>query len=361
MASRSKKEAWPDAFKIRLVVTIIRMVSYLHHEPSGMVRVGANAYLRIDLIVAGLLATVRVERPKAPFDSSPILEIQRVRPSIIIIGDSMAGSRIDPDYLNRLQPSETFFLLQRGGAASAVWYLYLKNYVAAAGVRPKLVVIMFRDYFFHRPTFRTDQKYKPLLESASRDTEPVLQMVLTTHRTPTERLGHITEAVYPLAGRRDLTVRSLHRICALLVSPHLDADGVLRKTDFLIANAKPRSDIQGEVATVSAEAEPRFDASPRQSFLPHMINVARAAQLNLCFYRVKRRPNDPRRITTPLLRAYLRDFETYVRAQGCYYVDETPDPNITLDMYADGDHLDPDARQRYAPIFLRHIRGLIPE
>ncbi len=268
----------------------------------------------------------------------------------------MAGSRIDAEHLTRLSDGERFFLLQRGGAASAIWYLYLKNYVAASGVRPKSVVVMFRDRFFSRPTFRTTHRFRAMLESASHEHEPVVAKLLAGQRTPLERMGDAAERMYPLMHIRDAAQRRLHRLCAAAASPHWNADDIQTKTELAIKAAGPRSDVQAEAATVAREPEPDWDPSPDRSFLPHMIEVAHRARVRLCLYRVRRRPGDPRRSETPELRRYISALAAYARSRGCEYIDETRDARVTLDMFADGDHLAAHAKHRYSAIFLSNLR-----
>ena len=54
-------------------------------------------------------------------------------------------------------------LLWNGGAASAAWYLLLKNYVVASGIHPRLVCIFFRERMLTDATFRTTPTYRRFL------------------------------------------------------------------------------------------------------------------------------------------------------------------------------------------------------
>src|SRR5207245_5162663 len=60
------------------------------------------------------------------------------------IGDSMAGSRIDPDLFTRLTSRRIAPLLY-AGSGPAWWYLALKNWVIASGIHPHAVTQFFRD------------------------------------------------------------------------------------------------------------------------------------------------------------------------------------------------------------------------
>ena len=82
-------------------------------------------------------------RERNPFDAGRIEALARMNPGVVVIGDSMAGSRIDPALLNRLTGGLTAPLLY-AGSGPAWWYLALKNWVIASGIHPRAVVIFSR-------------------------------------------------------------------------------------------------------------------------------------------------------------------------------------------------------------------------
>jgi hypothetical protein len=47
-----------------------------------------------------------------------------------------------------------------------------------------------------------------------------------------------------------------------------------------------------------------------------------------------------------------------VEARGGLLHDDTGDPALTLDMYEDGDHIAPGARDRYTTLFFERVRSL---
>ena len=48
----------------------------------------------------------------------------------------------------------------------------------------------------------------------------------------------------------------------------------------------------------------------------------------------------------------------YVRSHGGGFYDDTGDPELTIDMYGDGDHLALAARGRYTDIFFNRLQPL---
>jgi hypothetical protein len=56
----------------------------------------------------------------------------------------------------------------------------------------------------------------------------------------------------------------------------------------------------------------------------------------------------------------MRDLRAYVESRGGVLHDETGDPELTLDMYADGDHIAREARARHTRILYQRLRHLFP-
>src|SRR5918993_4526798 len=93
---------------------------------------------------------------------------------LVVIGDSMAGTRVDPAVLEGLSGRRVFAILHPG-SGSAFWYLALKNWVIASGVRPQAVFIFFRDANLTDVMFRMDAG---ITDRAALDQEPELNDVV---------------------------------------------------------------------------------------------------------------------------------------------------------------------------------------
>jgi hypothetical protein len=105
-----------------------------------------------------------------------------------------------------------------------------------------------------------------------------------------------------------------------------------------------------------------FDSSPDASFLPHMIALAKELGIKLHFHRVKRRPlANHTRPDPALLTAYLADLKQYLEMKGAVMTDESQDPSLTLDLYADGDHIASDeaTQRRYAENFWARVKHAV--
>jgi hypothetical protein len=90
-----------------------------------------------------------------------------------------------------------------------------------------------------------------------------------------------------------------------------------------------------------------------------MLRDAKRAGLTLCLVRVQRRPIGGRPpAQSRAMRRYIDHLRDYIEANGGILHDDTGDPALTLDMYADGDHIARDARRRYTEILFERLRAL---
>jgi hypothetical protein len=122
-------------------------------------------------------------------------------------------------------------------------------------------------------------------------------------------------------------------------------------------NENFRRDLAADIGEAEAEADVDFGRDLPSSVLPLIMDLAQQHQLTVCFVRVQRRPvgNQPPP-QSPALLKYVADFRAWATAQGAYFHDDTGDPEMTLDLYEDGDHvLD---RIRYTRIFRRRLDPL---
>ena len=112
-------------------------------------------------------------RERTPFEQSRIPDLRTLQPGYVVIGDSMAGTRLDERRLDELTGVQVAPLLQ-AGSGSAFWYLALKNWVIASGIRPRMVLIFFRDTNLTDVMFRLDQQFRWALDLAALDREDEL-------------------------------------------------------------------------------------------------------------------------------------------------------------------------------------------
>lgn len=292
-------------------------------------------------------------RARTPFDRFPFDRMAHYRPELVIIGDSMAGTRIDPAVLERLSGRRVFAILHPG-SGSAFWYLALKNWVLASGVRPRCVFIFFRDTNLTDVMFRLDTT---IMDRVALDEEPGLDDAVASRAGEWRlRATTRTEAMYRADRARLWMVPQLGERVARLVAGDDDANvnGLLTSMNerFDFQHMRPIETADMDVGDVGTD----FDRDVGASALPLMLRQAHDAGITLYFVRVQRRPaggRPPRQ--SPALRTYIAKLADYVRANGALWRDDTGDPALSLDMYGDGDHLAREARDRYTALFWNRI------
>jgi hypothetical protein len=307
----------------------------------------ANAWQTTERLPPTYLPALEGPRARAPFDANRIPDLQRLQPGYVIIGDSMAGTRIDERRLSELAHAPVAPLLQPG-SGSAFWYLALKNWLIASGVKPRLVLIFFRDTNLTDLMFRLDEQYRWSLDLAAGVREDELDSVIARRLGPFNRVHRLLDRVL---GVEQARLRAEPAVAALpaslmIASPRRRAEFLLQMNDRLgLDHLRPM-----EAADVQADAAPDLDfwRDVDRSVLPLMLLDASRSGLTLCFVRVQRRPTANRPPPqSPALRRYVEALQSYVTARGALFHDDTGDPLLTLDLYADGDHLARHARQLY--------------
>jgi hypothetical protein len=277
----------------------------------------------------------------------------------------MLGTRIDQKTLEARLGEHCCYVLWSAGAESAWEHQALKNAVAAAQHRPKVVFIFFRDAYLTRVTYRTNGEYWWNIERLSHASEPELLRAMRESRSWQEKLEYDFGLVYPLQKRREPANYALEWLASQAAAPGRIPYGkpVAGHYSDLFSLDKLKSmeaaDDSGAGQDDSAILD--FNARLPQSLLPSMIKVAKDAGIQLVFVRVQRRPlpDGPPPQSAELTR-YIGALKQYLSSQGVGYYDFTGDPALTLDHYLDGDHIRADWKPESTDLFLRRLKRYFP-
>lgn len=315
----------------------------------------ANALSGVPALSSTYLPALEGPRARRPFDAAPVADLARMNPGYVVIGDSMAGSRIDPALLTRLS-GQRVAPLEYAGSGTAWWYLVLKNWVVPSGIRPRRVFLFFRDTNLTDVLFKIDATWA--LDSVAHDREPELNALVA------RREGHTFYAVASGADRLYGASQARQWVDAAMTAWPARALWSYRREQaaFLDGlNARFGLDHLREMDAADMRAtedeDARFDALVGSSPLPLMLEEARRAGLALCFVRVQRRPIGGRPPhQSSALQRYMTTLRAYIESRGGELWDDTGDPDETLDLYVDGDHLSPEGRRRYTLRFAARLR-----
>jgi hypothetical protein len=296
-------------------------------------------------------------RERAPFDEAVIADLRGAQPDFITIGDSMAGSRIDTGDLGRLVHGNGVVGLFDAARGSAYWYLAFKNWIVDAGVRPKTVIFFFRDENLTDPLFRV---WPGALDRVARDQEPRLDQLLAARANGTfYRVHQAAQALYHYDAMRAWLEPRLLRAPASLAADG-PAQGTLidRMNDevFTMETLRPMA-----VADMQAADDAAFDFRKflPTSVLPEIVRLSKESGIRVAFVRVQRRPegSTPPRQSRALER-YVSDLASYLTANGAAFHDDWGDPELPLEMYADGDHIKGEYRSYYTAVLFRKAPGI---
>ena len=95
--------------------------------------------------------------------------------------------------------------------------------------------------------------------------------------------------------------------------------------------------------------------------MPDILKLARANDIRLVFFRVKRRPNPKNIAPDPKLDLYTAQLTAYLAQNGAAFFDEAKDPALTLDYYSADDHIAPARRADYTEQFWAKRGALIEQ
>jgi len=295
-------------------------------------------------------------RERAPFDPDRIPDLRVMQPGYVIIGDSMAGSRVDERRLVELAGVQVAPLLQPG-SGSAFWYLALKNWVVASGIRPRMVFIFFRDANLTDVMFRLDEQFRWALDLAALVREDELNAVVAKRLGPLRRVRNGIDTVVGAeeARRRIEPALTNWPVTMLFASRRRQAEFLPQMNERLGLDHLRKMDAADTAAADEGDLD--FARDVDASVLPLMLREASQAGLTLCFVRVQRRPSAHRPPPqSPALRRYVADLQKYVTTRVAIFHDDTGDPALTLDMYEDGDHVARGARRFYTENLYNRLR-----
>ncbi|MEZ0258539.1 MAG: hypothetical protein ACAI37_24885 [Chthoniobacter sp.] len=304
--------------------------------------------------------------PKAPFDDEPVRTLSREHPQIVLIGDSMLESRIDPQILTRLS-GQRCSVVSRGGSSSATWYLMMKNLVIVQKHLPQTVIIPYRNRQLTLPAHRTAGSYRKALEPFMREAEPLLEKLIAPvgKETPKTMAG-LVQTIYPMDRRRDMARETMQAWALDLIASSREYQGIrsAAKRLFRTQNLRLGSTVDetGEGMLSSLDADDHIFADHvERSFLPHMVAMAREAGIEIIFYKIKRRPrpDGTQGEESPTMGEYDRALRAYLEQAGVRLYDESHQDDVVLDFYGSGDHVAEAMVPRYSELFWRNVGPLV--
>ena len=233
------------------------------------------------------LPTVETPRPREPFDQAAADAVREVQPRFVVIGDSMAGIRIDPLQLSRQAQTQVVGLYQQGSPV-AYWYLAFKN----LAVENDLKSLRGAIFFFRDDQLTTQVQVTPgSLDRVARDREPELDRVLAANRLGVfSEIHRAARSVYQFDRTRTWLEPLLLQAPAKLAATTMPSSELLKAINTeVFALDRLRAFEAADLAAAQGQALD-FQANVGESLLPEIIRLAEGAHIKLAFIRAQRRP-----------------------------------------------------------------------
>jgi hypothetical protein len=324
------------------------------------------------LVVSSVVLSARngVEYPRASIierdpEIDPVLvaSLAEEEPDLVLLGNSMLGEGVDEVLFSSLT-GKNAYKLGINGAASAVWYLVIKNVIAPLDDPPEAVVLFFRDSFLTQPGFRVDGKYFAKVERYAGPGENLLDRL--AYLDGMSRGSYFATKWLPLYGEReDIRARIVGTAKFGMTQQALGADSLA--VELAIAGTFADSNMNPDLLTAAqleAESTPAvqahfdFAAGLDKSFLPEMVGILREKDIDLVLVRVKRR-RDLRPDSRPAeLETYIEDLSGYLAAKGVPFLDYTNETSLAAEHFGKGDHLNESGREVFTRLLAGDLRSL---
>jgi len=346
---RSSPGATAQAWSLALFLTLTALV------PLGLRLV--NIAAGTASVPASYLPSVLPPAERGPFYAQAVQGFRDTQPDYVVIGDSMGGSRINHRRLGDLLGTSVVPIFEPA-TGSVFWYLAYKNWVVASGVRPKAVIVFFRDENLTDPMFRL---WHGTLDRVALDREGELDDVLAAHSLGALfRLHAATRVAYESDRTRAWVEPLVAAAPVRLAAGERWRGRLLERMNnevFTLAALRPMA------AADMAFGDPEkfdFHKNLPTSVLPAFLRLAKASGTRPAFIRVQRRPVNGRPPEqSEALRRYVRDLRDYLQANGAYFHDEWGDPELPLSIYSDGDHIGGEANRLHCTeLFVRRNQAL---
>ncbi|MFZ5892688.1 MAG: hypothetical protein ACOY0T_16635 [Myxococcota bacterium] len=330
------------------------------------------SWLRLLVVIGALLAAAALvvwQSRSAPpvakraFDSRPLQRVRKLRPNFVVIGNSMAGTRMHERTLNQLLAPRRAMTITYGGSRAAVWYLILKNYVLASGVKPDRVLIFFRYQELTELTYRESGLDQQQIENTSPELDPVVSAKLfPAPKHPVKHLAWQLSKFAPVSRLRlmagDYTQPWFDSMSTLFVEePDAKQRHRLINAPFALEH------LRGAAAASAAagEAIGDFASSVDTSFLPEILSLAKDGGVPLAFVRIRPRAVAEGHPESPAMRRYVAELKQYIEARGAMFVDLSDASWESADLYRNGDHIGPQFLAHYTRLFVANLPALFAE
>ncbi len=292
-------------------------------------------------------------------------QLRAANPEFVGIGNSMMFTRLGmtPEAISRLT-GRRFHFIYKPGSDAPVWYLLMKNVVAASEMHPKAIFLFVRDNELTAPYGGRPSVSNAYWKSLHAPEDPNVQLFMKRGQAGKTSgvVDQWLDDTLAIPEWREQMTRRVADTAMDLVG------GASKKAQHMALSARFNlNHLRGDLVTGLPQtdaadlASAGYAESFQASLLPDMLRTAEACGAKLFVFRIKRRPDA--RTNLPEEPAAMKEYADALRQwlgqRGAMFFDETYDQSIHLSDYLDGDHISPERLDWYREYFWQRVRDTL--
>jgi len=315
-------------------------------------------FLGLNLILPGWLHQEYPPSLGPQFSKSIRMNLQEPinnkKPDVILLGNSIIVNGIDEKQFQNITGLRTL-RLAFSGAASAYYYLIMKNIIATASTIPQYVFVFFIDNWLTRPDLLVrGGSFLQIMDEVAGDNETVL--LRKAYLNKLDPLAVYLNSHSILFGDRQVLKSKIDaRIKYPLSEWFMNCGKGCLDTNldkaFYYGNMLPNPDSREKYQDEWSGSEWDFNRLLADSFLPDILDVAKQKGIQLIFVREK----DARFMNvedeTLDMRRYFQDLEDFLEKEDIPLMDFSHAPALSVELFHDQMHMVRAAQ----PIFTRLV------
>ena len=263
---------------------------------------------------------------------------------LVLVGDSALEKGVDPRLLSA-SINMPAYAISIPGSTSPFWYVAIKNLILETEVKPKYVVIFFRDTILTVPNYHVNGGYvKEIDEYATSQEDTLLELAYLNFLNPLEKAALTWLPVYgsreQLTGTVDFYARNmLPGLFGTCQRECLErAHAIVYQVDNMQKDL--RADVLvNEQDILYTRHAMDFKASVGSSFLPEIIQLTRENGLQLILVHERTLLFSSQAAEPEGLAGYKRALAEYLKANDVILLDFSYDPRIPPDFFDDAIHM----------------------
>lgn len=328
--------------------------------------------LSIIVIITSIILP-RKYRLEFPRDPGPVLDknirlnyidiLVEQKPEIVLIGDSTLNLGVDTDLLSK-QTGKSIYSIGVPGSASALWYLVLKNNIAASPYKPKFFMVLFRDTILTAPGYRVHGSYFDLVNEYAEFREPqFIQLSFTNLMNPLEIAA---ERYFPLyvsrSNVRNKIDSNIRYFGPQLAGCDVDCVDYAMGDIFKGADLEPKALVDAVAAAESYLYTPDqldFDKQVNRSYLPELIRIAKENDIQIIFTRIKVESADPKITELPKFKKYITALADYLASENIPLLDFGADSRLSHDLFRDPIHLNDQGQAIFTQLLADELKKIV--